>query len=75
MTNHAGLHTLINEMQPTKKKRITKYDQKSIHKKQRAEQVGVTCNWMLHTAQSKNLSSPTSLYILIAVCHRQINTE
>jgi hypothetical protein len=28
----------------------------------------MTCNWMLQTAQSKNLSSPTSLYILMAVC-------
>lgn len=27
MTNHAGLHTLINKMQPTEKE-ITKYDKK-----------------------------------------------
>ena len=33
-------------------------------------EIFLTCSWMLQTAQSKNLSSPTVLYILRAVCKR-----
>lgn len=44
-------------------------------KRKAAGRAGITCNWKLQTAHSKNLSSPTILYIFIAICSNKTKKQ